>query len=355
MTAALSATRPARAQTSGAPSTEPPQAGAPPQAAGAPPQAAGAPPQAAGAPPQAAGAPPARAVHFQSAGCDAVSSREVAAALRVELAGRLVERAPSADDELATLDCGGTSASLSIAAPGAPERKRRVNLAPVQRDIRARVVALAIAELVRDIDEENVPPPPPPRPPPAPAAPPERSPREAPVAREPSADEAPTLGAFAQASAFGAGGGWLVGGGIRFDYAGRWWCAGLDAAALTLTERFAPGSADAVVAYAGPYAGWRAAWGAVQARAGGGVALGVARLAGHAEEPGAFSATTTGPWTAPYAFAALRVRVMGPAALEARGRLGWVTSPVIGEVASGGQMALEGVWASAELGIALAL
>jgi hypothetical protein len=310
---------------------------------------------------RAAGAPSSRAVHFEGGPCAAVSPHDVAAALRVELAGRWVERAAGPDDDEATLDCAGGSVAISVATAGTPARKRQMNLASMQADIRARVVALALAELVRDLDRDvATPPPAPPSPPPpsiAPTATTERAPRDSslPRARDPNAEPAATLAAFAQASTFGSDGTWLVGGGMRFDYAGRWWCAGLDAAALTMTERFAPGNAETVLAYAGPYAAWRQSWEGAQLRAGGGVALGAARLTGHASETGAFSGTTTGLWSAPYGFAALRVRVMGPIALEARGQLGWVTSPVIGEVSSGGEVALKGLWASVGVGVALAL
>jgi hypothetical protein len=164
------------------------------------------------------------------------------------------------------------------------------------------------------------------------------------------------LGAFAQTSTFQHGGVWLAGGGLRFDYVYRRSCFGLDAALLTTTERFDPtGSARIVLAYGSPFAAWHERWGPLQTRLGVGYALGAARLSGQALDARAFAGTITGPWSAPYALAALALTLTDGLGVDARGRIGWVTSPVIGEVSGGGEAALRGLWASVEVGLAIAL
>src|SRR5262249_51375051 len=149
---------------------------------------------------------------------------------------------------------------------------------------------------------------PPPVTPPPPAPPPTAREEEPP---HPSAPRGRTidLGAFAQTSSFGFDRAWLAGGGLRVDYADRRFCAGLDLALLTRTEDFELGTAQTLLVYGSPYVAWRERWGPLQTRLGGGWALGAARVSGHATDPAAFSGTTTGPWTAPYAFVGLRFAV----------------------------------------------
>jgi hypothetical protein len=306
---------------------------------------------------RAAGAvepPPGPAVYIERSACDATPIAQVASILRVELFNRLVEGPPEANGYRAAIDCSGDVVDISVAAPARRTRTLRTNLAPVPVNVRSRIVALAIAELVRDLDREPPPPPPPP-PPPAPT-----TALRAPVlpvapASIPRQSRAVTLGVFAQASSFRLDGAWLAGGGLRFDYVYRRLCVGLDTAMLTTTEHFDEGTARILLGYGSPYLAWRETWGRVQTRLGAGYALGAASVRGHATEPGAFAGTTTGPWTAPYAFAALGLAVTTGLRVEARGQAGWVTVPVKGEVSGGGGVAIEGLWMSVEVGVALAL
>jgi hypothetical protein len=293
---------------------------------------------------------PARRVHLDATRCEATSLDEVASVLRVEIFNRLVEGPSPEDAYRVTLGCAGDRVFVSVTVPGGATRSLRTDLGTTPPNVRARVVALAVAELVRDLDRERAPSPPPPH-----APPDARQEQVAPVSRPPAESAAIDLGAFAQASTFRLDGTWLAGGGLRFDYTTGRLSAGLDVALQTMTERFEPGTAQALLAYGSPTLAWRERWGRMQARLGGGYALGAARLSGHAADATAFGATTTGPWTSPYAFAALRVTVTEGVSVDARGQLGWVTSPVVGEVTAGGDVALEGLWASVQVGLAIAL
>ncbi len=288
-------------------------------------------------------------MQVERSACGATSFDDLAAILRVELFGRLDEGPPQSSAYLAAIDCSGDLVAISVRVPGGSIRSRRTSLAGAPVNVRSRIVALAVAELVRDLDREPA------------ASPPAEPPPPPPIAREPSAPPpqghaAPVaLEAFAQTSTFKLNGLWLAGGGMRFDYAYRRFCAGLDVALLTATETFAPGSAQIVLAYGSPYVAWRERLGRAQTRLGAGYALGVARLSGHPSQPRAFAGTTSGPWSAPYLFAALAVEIAGGVGLEARGQVGGVTSSVVGDVAGGGGVALDGTWVSVELGLTIAL
>jgi hypothetical protein len=295
-------------------------------------------------------APPKRPVAVERDTCDAVSLHDVGAILRVELFNRFVEGPPPGDAYRVAIDCAGDRIVIDVGAPGGASKSLRTTLAGTPGNVRSRVIALAVAELVRDLDGE-------PRPP-LPAIPKEPRERDSvpPPAPGPDrANHAVALEAFAQTSSFKANGVWLAGGGVRFDYARRRFCAGLGGAVLTTTERFDLGTAQIFLSYGSPYVAWRETWGHTQTRLGAGYAVGAARVAGHATEPRAFAGTTIGPFSAPYAFAAFAVALSRDVRIEGRGEAGWVTSPVIGDVSTGAGVALEGLWASVEVGVALAL
>lgn len=302
-----------------------------------------------------AGAQPAsvlRPIHLDPSSCEATPFGDVAAILRVELYNRLVEGPPRQDAYRAALDCAGSIVVVSVTVPGGTTRSFRTDLGGTPANVRARVVGLGVAELVRELDREPALPPPAPRPPPPPARVPDEP---SPPLHADRDRRVVDLGAFAQTSSFELDGAWLAGGGLRFDYADRRFAAGLDVALLTMTDRFEPGTTQVLLAYGSPYAAWRERWGPVQTRLGGGYALGAARIRGHATDATAFAGTTTGPWSAPYAFAALRLMLTDDLSVDARGQLGWVTSEVIGQVAGASDVALEGAWATVQLGIAITL
>jgi hypothetical protein len=294
-------------------------------------------------------------VFVESSTCDATPIGQVVSILRVELMNRLLVGPPRDDAYRTAIECSGDLVVVSVAAPEGPSTSFQANLARAPANVRSRILALAVAELVRDLDRETSRPPPPPLtlslPAPVPTA--ERDQELRPRATRPNRPV--TLGAFAQTSSFKLSGAWLAGGGLRLDYGYRRLSVGLDAALIAANDRFDLGSAQVLVGYGSPYAAWRERWGRAQTRLGAGYALGAANVSGHATEARAIAGTTTGPWTAPYAFAAFELTLTDRVSLDARGQLGWVTSPVTGEVTGGGGVAIEGAWASVELGLAIVL
>jgi hypothetical protein len=298
-------------------------------------------------------------IRVESDECPLVPPDELLAVLRVELPGRVLEgQVGGADAVEMAIECAGDTVLVHVSAPALPARTFRTNLKGVPPNVRARIMALAIAEMVRDLDRESG------RAPPAhAAAPANETPRPTLAAMRPFAARVSPrvqLAALAQTSTFRLDGHWLAGGGLRFEYSVAEACAGIDAVLLGTDRRFDFGTTQTLLSYASPYAGFLGVVGPVRVRLGGGFAFGVARLAGRASDPAFASGTLAGYWTAPYAFAAAAVAISDALRLDVRAQAGWVTSPVIGEVigqgaTAGGDARLEGLWTSAQAGLSLAL
>ena len=275
---------------------------------------------------------------------------QVTTVLRVELLARLLEgqRRPGEDAYRATMACSGDVVTLSVSADGSV-RSGTADLAQLPASVRPRVAALALAELVRDLDRDlpaqTVAAPPPP----TKISPPRAEPSSATPAIRPI-----ELSGFAAASDFVQHGVSLPGGGLHFGYSRGPLCVGLEVAILSDTERFATGTVRATLPYGSPYVGWQQAWHVLATRLGAGYALGGARLSGSTNAPLAYSRTITGLWASPYLFGELQIRITEGLSVLARGQLGWVTSSVTGQVAGGSDLSLDGLWAGGQLGLALA-
>ena len=291
-------------------------------------------------------------VHIERSGCNATPLADVVAVLRVELGAQLVDEPVRGHGYDVSIDCTGDHVAIDLAS-ARYTKAFETNLAGAPPSVRSRIVALAIAEIVRDLDREPPPKPvAPPPPPPAPIMPP---PDRDQVTPPPKRNRPVQLGAFAQGSAFPLHGAWLGGGGVRFDYAYRRVCAGFDGVVLTSNEQFDIGTAQILLTYGSPYVAWRETWGALQTRLGLGYAIGAAKVSGRAEGASSIAGTITGVWSAPYAFAAPSLALTDALRLDLRAQLGWVTLPVVGDVSRADAIALKGAWASAQIGLALAL
>jgi hypothetical protein len=366
-------------------------------------------------------------VHVARSDCSALSIEDVLAVLRVELPGPRpflpALLAPSAShpsntgsDEAGaphvpdrapyelTIECpatpvviivlrapaeSGEGPSVRAAAPAGRARARafRADLTGVPESVRARVVALAIAEVVRDLEYERAAEASVTVPPSdlaaasshqlgAGTALPEQGPVGAAAdsshpeplaprgAERPSHGSARRLraGAILEAASFRFDS-WLAGGGGRVEFApedgdGRraGAFAGIDAVIVAGDRPLAHGTGHAVLGYAAVHAGWAVPVGRVQVSVGAGYAAGVATVASHAADAHYASGTVTGPWTAPYALGQIAFDVSSSLRLALGVRAGWVTSKVVGEDATAGgtNFALDGAWTSAQLGAAFA-
>jgi hypothetical protein len=296
-------------------------------------------------------------VYVDRSTCRVAPRDDVVAMLRVELPSQLVDEAPPEGAYAVAIDCAGAVVALTITAPGRAGRAYRTDLTGAPPSLRPRIVALAIAEIVRDLDREALR-----RPAPGPVA---TTPVETPVPLPPNPDASSgtprgvgpvLLGAVGEATTFRLDGRWLLGGGLRFEYArGSLFCAGIDAVVLSSSEHVSLGTTQALLTYASPYVGLGVSGGPWQARLGAGYALGAARLSGHGAAPTTGSASVSGAWMAPYGFGQLALALSDAVRVDARVLAGWVTASVVGEVGGGDDVNLAGFWSGVQVGVALSL
>jgi hypothetical protein len=284
-------------------------------------------------------------VHIERSSCKTVPITEVLGVLRVELAAQLVEWPLPDKVYQVAIDCSDEVVVISVAMTKRETRSYRTNLTNAPSNVRPRIVALAIAEIVRDLDRESaklalaspvrqeVPPP--------------QTVLEPPPPKE--GDTRPAqFGVFAAVSTFHFDGSWLAGGGPHFDYVYRWLCAGFDAALLEGDHRFTTGIVRALLGYGSPYVAWRGVTG---------YALGAATVTGLGPS-NYLSSTLTGPWAAPYVFGALAFAVTHSITVDLRAQAGWVTMSVLGQVQrvpGGADVNLDGLWTSMQIGTAFTL
>jgi hypothetical protein len=289
--------------------------------------------------------------------CSAAPSDEVMSLVRVELGAQLAD-APSETGCRVVVDCWGDVVTVSVSAPDRLARSHRTDLTGSPFAVRPRIVALEIAELVRDVARE----------PEVLGGASADQHRSSIVAPTPWGPERPTetparhesaghigLGAFALASTFRYDGRWLLGGGLRFDYARDWLCAGLDATLAAREESSDLGSAQVLLTRLSPYIAWRLAARGLVGRLGAGYAVGMARIAGRADDARGAGDTLSGPWAGPYALAGIAYAATDALSLDLRAETGWVMLPVVGQVARGNDIAIQGAWTSVLVGMSFAL
>ena len=291
-------------------------------------------------------------VYVEAGECSAAPPTQVLPLLRVELGARL-RAAPELDALRVRIECSGDEVIVAAFASNAPARIRRLSLVAVPPSLRPRIVALQVAEIVREHDlpgAQNG----------ARAA---QAPRPAQAA---SRSEAPNvadatrlhggvqLQLFAQASSYHRDGRWLGGGGVRVEQALFSLRAGIDAVFATRGDSSQLGSDRVLSAYLAPHVAWPFAAGRTAARVGLGHAVGFARITGDSADPAAVAGIVSGPWMAPFALAGASYALGSAFALHVRAEVGWVVLPVIGEVARAKSVELSGLWTNLQLGAALA-
>lgn len=244
---------------------------------------------------------------------------------------RLARMELSAAEGAASIRCEGDRAVLTYG-----ERTRSVDLGPVAPKARARLLALALAELANQVE-----PPPPPVSPPAPAT----------GAKVDASVE--ILGGFATFSAaspfsFGGRAGFEVAGGGRFG--GR-----LDLGA-SFGSGSIPGGRASMLAVAGGITGFaRFPAGALEIDLGAGGRVGWIRLAGAPEDPEATAgATVAGVWGGPHAAARLALP-LDTLALLIDLEAGLVLRPVVGRAEGAPAIAADGAWFAVHAGAGFGL
>ena len=243
--------------------------------------------------------------------------------------------------------------SLIRALVNGHESSRQLDLEHTDAPLRARVIALAIAELVRDTARGEAVEPPPLVPSPEPA-PSKIAPEPAPP--EPLATRnASHLVAFAKLQNFGAGFQPLSGGGLSFSHELGHFSLGLGPSLTTGERSPALGTVKVLAADLSLRLAYRFPNRALPGEIGIGHALGLTRITGTSTSPDAKASSLGAPWAGPFVFGTLDVSLAEPLFLEVAAQLGVVTFPVHGLVALDANVDIAGVWSGVSLGLGVNL
>ena len=299
-------------------------------------------------------APVEDSIRLESSTCSHSLVDEVQRFLRVELKNTSISSGESAPRVI--LSCS-ERVSLIRALIGGHESTRQLDLARTDPALHARVIALAIAELLRDTAAGVAVEPPlvtnaaPPSNP-APAPEPEPAP-SAPSAPAPLATS--HLVAFAKLENFGPSFEPLSGGGLTFSHELGHFSLGLGPTLATGQRKLALGSVGVLAADLSLRLAYRFPNRALPGEVGLGHALGLARLTGASSQPNTTAEGVTGVWAGPFVFGTLDVTVADPLFLEIAAQLGVVTFPVRGLVQGDADVAIAGIWSGVSLGLGLNL
>ncbi|HWZ89917.1 MAG TPA: hypothetical protein VNW92_13740 [Polyangiaceae bacterium] len=290
-------------------------------------------------------------LHIESSTCPHALLDDVQRFLHVELKSTRAASADSAPRVI--LSCSERVSLIRVLING-KESTRQLDLEGTDAALHARVIALAIAELLRDTARgEAVEPPPV-----APALPPVEKPAPEPPpcpsvpARRPATSH---LVAFARAENFGSSFQPLFGGGFSFSHELGQFSLGLGPTLATGERKVALGSVHVLAADLSVRLAYRFPKRAFTSEIGLGHALGLARLTGESSLSGTNADTVNGPWAGPFAFGTLDLNLAEPLFLEVAAELGVVTFPVRGLVAHGAAVEIAGLWSAASLGLGLNL
>jgi hypothetical protein len=244
--------------------------------------------------------------------------------------------------------CGTDTVVLLISVDG-QSQTRSMDLRAMAPSVRARMVALTAAEVVRELQAL---PPLPPRKESEPIAVDDGS--RAPRKRDDSVGE---LEGFFQAAQFDLYGNVLLGGGLRFAYTdARPWRFALDFGASTYRYTSELGSVRLILASFGARIGHVVPLGSLALELGAGGRVGVARISGTpAAEEQVASGSVAGVWSAPFGFLGVAAPISGDWRVGADLEIGYVTSPVRGRVDEGDDVEVDELYTSLGLGVAVKL
>lgn len=300
-----------------------------------------------------------RPVRLAAERCGAGFVQQLDALLRIELGPRMAGAAPPAQparDAIAVaLACNGDQLVAIASAGDGRERREPIALAQTPLELRPRVAALRVAELVRALDQalalvdarapvSRI------AAPRAPAAAPDTAADSATASFERA--EPWELALLAYGGAFHGDGTWLWGAALALDHALGPFAVG---AGLVLAQRNAEsalGETATFSAQLAPHVLWSLGAGRWRLRAGAGCALGLVRVAAE-PRPGAGARPLTAPWVAPHALAVLDHAFTPALALQLRAAAGGVALPVVAQVERGRDIALRGLYTELQLGLAL--
>jgi hypothetical protein len=280
-------------------------------------------------------------VHVEESSCATVPRDALEAALRVELGERVVEQAEPGTLRV-RVSCPDDHALVAVTRPDGTESESATALRRVSSDLRPRVIALTLVEIVRNLERA-----------PAPAV--QAEPVEPPPAQPlPAAPPAPRvhIGVSGHGRSFGVLETWLAGGGVGARGSVGPVELGLDLVVLTSEREGRRGSVRALSALVRPSVAYARARGFWSGRIGAGCDAGFASVTGHAEAPHARDGRVKGQWLSPYGFVGGSYRITPWLELGASLEAGWVMVPVVGQIQKTRDVRLDGPWAGLSLGVA---
>lgn len=290
-------------------------------------------------------------VRIESTTCSHALVDEVQHLARVELSNARLPKGSEAPR--VTLSCVGRTILIRAALPGAGDT-RQLDLDTTDEALRARVIAIAIAELVREtVRAPAAPPPVAPAPVSAPPAPAVAPPVSPPVTPEPAASNRLVL--FGKVGNFGADFEPLYGGGFGFAHDLGRFALGVSPSIATSRREVAVGSVRTLAAELSLKLAFRFPSSVSPGEVGIGHALGVARISGTSREADVEAAHVSGVWAGPFVFAGIEPKLGSALFMQLSAQVGVVTVPVRAQVARASDTAITGLFAGLSLGLGLNL
>ncbi len=299
------------------------------------------------------------ALSLDRRGCANAWADEIDRFVAIELGAAPEDRPEGALD--ISVRCQGDEVEIEASERDAASTRRRMDLSSTAQAVRGRVVALAIAGLVRELGviargtaqtaAQTAP-----QRAAQPTAPPPAPTDTAALDEEPIAARAVQLDLFFTANTFTAGPRLLWGGGARARalLLAPLYVA-LDVQAGTYARDTELGSARLIAGSAGARIGWTSAWSSSVLGAGVGQRLGFARASASAEGSDVTGSSIVGVWAAPFAFAMADTALWRHVRLGIDAELGTVLLPVRGRIEEGNDVTVAGAWIAlcATLGVQL--
>lgn len=296
------------------------------------------------------GAPADSGVRIESSTCPHALVEAVQHLARVELSGAGLP--DGAEAPRVVLTCAGRVV-LIRAVLGTENDSRQLDLDQTDDALRARVIALASAELVRDTASRAA----------RPAPPPPPLVTSAPVTPVPSSTASDVryypaknrLVAFAKLSNFGSSFQPLYGAGLGFSHDLGRFALGLSPELMTSKREVALGSVHVFAADLSVRLALRFPSRVLPSELGLGHALGLARIEGTTHEADASGSTVSGTWAGPFVFGGFEAPLGAPCFLQVAAQVGVVTFPIRGQVARAPDVGVSGFWGGLSLGLGLGL
>ena len=292
---------------------------------------------------------------LDAVGCPPELTLDLERLVRIELESGKYENRSAIDIRV---ECEENLVTLTVTGEGRPAAKWRLDLSRTAESVHARVLSLAIAELIREQAGRPPPskPPRPSRPPPPPRLPAKPPPPPPPPPKPEAPAPVGELEVFFALSQFDFSNEIGPGGGLRFWYLRLApWHLAIDFSAGTLGRDVELGSVRLLSGSLGVRLGYTLRMADWALRFGAGQRTGVARVSGDSMDASrAVSGSVAGPFTMTLGYFALDTGGGGPFRAGLGAELGGVLVPVRGRIENEDDFGVDGLWAALEVRLLLA-